>query len=322
MRKLAIPLIVLIALAGIALYASAFIVKQGEKALVLQLGEIVQEDVNPGLHFKVPFISRTYVFDTRIRTMDGDDETVIVRGDARIGQNDQAPLDVDYYINWQITDVKKFYQSTGGDIRIAENLMTQRANKALKEQFGRRNIQQVVSDTVKPADEADQAGQVNATQTSAAQIQAENEEKSFAEEVADYANENLGVRVSDVRVERIDLPKSIIDTVYERMVSAWEEQSEAITADGERRAIKIRAETKRKAIEIKAKAQKRAEELRGKADADAAKTYADVYNQDPEFYRFYRSLIAYEKSLTNGDNVLVLEPDSEFFDYLKSSGKR
>lgn len=304
MRKLALPLLVLAVLAGVLLYFSAFIVKQNERGLVLELGRIAQEDVPPGLHFRIPFISTVYIFDTRIRTMDGDDETVIVRGDERIGQNDQAPLDVDYYINWQIENVKIYYQSTGGEWTIAEDLMTQRANKALKEQFGRRNIQQVVSETLVE---------------DAAEDTAEAGSESLYAEVAAYALENLGVKVLDVRVERIDLPESIIDTVYTRMESAWEEQSEAIRADGERRAIKIRAETERAAIGIIAKAERKSEEIRGAADALAAEIYAKVYNEDPEFYRFYRSLLAYEKSLANGDNVLVLEPDSDFFRYLQTS---
>lgn len=295
MRKLAIPLLVILALLAITVYSSVYVVKQHERGLVLQLGKIVQEDVQAGLHFRVPFITTLHIFDTRVRTLDGDKETVIVRGDARIGQNDQAPLDVDYYINWQINNTRQFYQSTGGETDVAEELMTQKTNKILKDSLGEKSIQDVVSDTRSELI------------------------VKLSDEVLTYATKELGVTVLDVRVERIDLPEAITATAFERMEQAWEEQSAATRADGASRAIAIRAEANRNAQVIKAKAEGTAQEILGAGEATAAATYADAYNRDPEFYRFYRSLQAYEKSLTNGDNVLVIKPDSEFFRYLNSS---
>lgn len=295
MRKFALPLLVLLLLGVILLYSSFFVVRENQEAIVLELGEIVQEQVPPGLHFKKPFISTVHRFDTRVRTLDGAKQRVIVLGNAEIDQNDNMPLEVNYYINWQIADTKAFYLSTGGRPDQAEVLMMQRGNKVIRDSFGGKNIQEVVSDRSSEL--------IN----------------TLAEDVSSYASRELGIRVTDARVERIDFPSSILAKTYETMESAWAEQAEAIRANGASQAIAILAAANKNAEVTKAEAVGNAEVIKGEGEASAAGIYANAFGQDPEFYEFYRSLKVYENSLANGDSVLVLKPDSKLLQYLLSS---
>ena len=252
-------IIVLVGIIAI-LWSTVFFVKETERAMVFQLGEIKRDDLKPGLHLMIPFINNVRKFDARILTMDAQPERFLT--------SEKKNVEVDFFVKWKIQDVKRYYKASLGDRARAEARITQIVKDELKNQFGIRTIQQAISG------ERDE-------------IMSTLEVKSQA--LADQ----LGIKLVDVRISRIELPTQVSDSVYERM----------------------RAERKRTVII--AEAYKKAETERGLGDAKSAKIYANAYNKDPEFYSFTRSLNAYIQTFQGKNDVLVVEPDSEFFKYFK-----
>ena len=264
---------------------SLFVVKQTERAVMLQFGEIVQADIQPGIHVKIPWVNTVRKFDGRILTEDSPQQRFLTL--------EQKFLEVDSFAKWRIKDVRQFYVSTGGDIAIAGSRLAERINDGLRDQIGARNLQEVV------AGERDQlmlALTVELNETTVA---------------------DLGLEVIDVRVKRIDLPDDVRQSVYDRMITERNREAQDHRSRGEELAIGIRADAERQAIIYGAEAYRDAEQIRGQGDAQATGIYADAYNKDPEFYAFTRSLNAYRKTFSSKADVLLLDPDSDFFRYLK-----
>jgi len=264
---------------------SLFVVKETERAVMLQFGELVNDDIPPGLHVKFPWVNTVRKFDARIQTEDSLPERFLTL--------EQKALEVDSYAKWRIIDVSQFYVSTRGDVRTAGNLLAQRINDGLRDQIGSRNLVEVV------AGERDQL---------MLDLTAELNESTAAD---------IGIEVIDVRVKRIDLPDDVRSSVYDRMITERNREAQALRSFGEELAIGIRADADRQSVIFEAEAYRDAERIRGEGDATATAIYADAYTQDPEFYAFTRSLNSYRETFNSKSDVLLLDPDSDYFKYLK-----
>jgi membrane protease subunit HflC len=281
MSKLFIPLGAVLAL---LIYSSAFVVNQWEMALKLRLGEIARTDYEPGLHWLIPIWNNVKTFDGRIQTMDSRPERFLTF--------EKKDVIVDYFAKWRIANVAQFFRTTGGDEAKTARLLQERINTSLRDEFGKRTVQEVIS--------GERA-----------------EIMMLLTKDADSKAAELGVEILDVRVKQIDLPPEVSDSVYQRMRAERERVARDLRAKGAEEAEKIRANADRQKVVIIADAYRKSEELRGEGDGKAAEIYANAYNQDQEFYAFYRSLNAYKNSFNNRGDVLVLEPNSDFFRYLK-----
>ncbi len=270
---------------GLVIYASTFIVYQWETALRLRLGEIVQTDYQPGLHVMIPVLNSVMKFDRRIQTLDSRPERFLTI--------EKKDVIVDSYTKWRIADVAQFFRSTGGSPGKTARLFSERINTSLRNEFGKRTIQEVVSG---------ERSEIMDLLTKEVDLQ---------------ANE-LGVEIVDIRVKRIDLPPEVSENVYDRMRSERERVAKDLRAQGAEAAEKIRADADRQRTVILAEAYRTSEELRGAGDAKAAETYAQAYEKNADFYGFYRSLTAYRKVFDQGGDMMVLQPDSEFFRYFNN----
>ncbi len=282
-----VMLIVILVLAGLLLVsASTFIVREQDQAIRVQFQSIVGQDFEPGLHFKVPFVDNIIKFDRRVITRKYDGEQFLT--------SESQVLTIDYYIKWQILDADQFYQATtGGDEGRAESLIGARIQDGIKNAVARRTLKEIVT-----SDRQQVTGEFMA--------------------LASESLLNLGIRLIDVRVQRIDLQDDVAARVFESMKQNFEGIARTQRGEGDREAQIIRSEAERKRTEIIATANANAQKIRGEGDAAAAALYAAAYNRNPEFYSFYRSLQAYRNSLGREGDVLVVSPDSEFFRYLKS----
>lgn len=268
---------------------SIFTVDERERAIVFRFGEIVQADPregNPGLRFKKPFINNVRKFDARIQTMDSEPQLFLTV--------EKKNLLVDSFVKWRLSDVYLYYTKLQGSKDNTRNRLGQRVNDSLRQEFGRRTVQNVVSgDRVQIMDLVRQ--QVN-------------------EEM-----EGLGVEVLDVRLKRVDLDPEVSERVYARMEAERSRVAKELRAEGSELAEQIRADADRQRAVLVAEARRQAEEIRGRGDAQATAIYADAYGQDRDFYQFYRSLSAYDNTFADPSNLLVVEPNSEFFKFFKQS---
>lgn len=281
-------LIVALLLVGVLLVSSsAFVVKETEKAVLLRFGEVVRSDYEPGLYFKLPLVHTLRKFDARIQTVDS--------SPVRMLNSENKFMVVDSYAKYRIFNAKRFYVATRGNERNAVRLLAEQINDRLRDQFGVRNLHEVVSG------ERDE-------------LMAD-----ITKNLNKVAQDRFGLEVIDVRVKRIDLPPEVSESVFQRMRAGRELEARDHRAKGQEAAERIRANADRQVVEIKAKAQRKAEELRGEGDATAAAIYAGAFSKDPEFYRFTRSLKAYQQSFDDRADMLLVEPDSDFFRYLKDS---
>lgn len=271
---------VLLALLG---WNSLYIVAQTEKAVLLKFGKIVEADVPPGLHLKIPMVNQVRKFDGRLLTLDSPTQRLLTL--------EKKAVMVDAYAKWRVADTERFYTATSGLKQIADDRLSQRLVAALSNQFGRKSLHDVV------------AGERDGLM---AEITAS---------LNKMAQKELGIEVLDVRVKAIDLPKEVYASVFDRMRSEREREAREHRAKGRELAEGVRADADRQKRVILAEAYRSAEETRGEGDAKAAATYAKAYSQDAEFYAFYRSLKAYRESFSSKDDVLVLDPSSEFFRY-------
>ena len=272
-------------LLGLLFFSSIYIVSEKERAVLLRFGEIQQADIGPGLHFKVPIVNTARRFEARIMNLD-------IRKERFITSEDQF-LEVDSYIQWRISDTQKYYQSTsGGQKEVAQNVLANRVNDGLRSEFGQRTQNEVVSG------ERDQLMKV------------------IKDRVNLVAKEQLGIEVVDVRVKGIDLPEDVSENVFRQIRTEREKEAQERRARGQEQAEIIRADADRQKIVIEANGYREAEAIRGDGDAEAARIYANAYSKDPEFYAFMRSLRAYEDAFSSGSDVLLLEPDNDFFKYL------
>ena len=264
---------------------SLFVIKQTERAVMLQFGEIVQPDIQPGLHVKIPWVNTVRKFDGRILTEDSPQQRFLTA--------EQKFLEVDSYAKWRIKDVRQFYVSTGGDTAVAGRRLSERINDGLRDQIASRTLVEVV------AGERDQLMLA---------LTAELNETTVAD---------LGVEIIDVRVKRIDLPDDVRQSVYDRMITERNREAQDHRSRGDELAIGISADAERRAVIYRAEAYRDAEQIRGEGDAQATRIYAEAYSKDPEFYAFTRSLNAYRATFSSKGDILLLDPDSDFFKYLK-----
>ncbi len=270
-------------------YSSIFVVDERQKALVLQFGQVRAVKEDPGLAFKLPFIQQVVRYDDRILSLDTMPLEVTPLDDRR--------LVVDAFARYRIINVVQFRQAVGtGGILTAEGRLERILNAALREVLGSVNSNAVLS-----ADRIELMTRI----TDAAKIE----------------SKGLGIEIVDVRIKRADLPNQNLAATFRRMQAERERMAADERARGQEAAQIVRAEADRKSVEIVSGAKKEAEIIRGKADALTTKIFADAFGRDPEFYAFTRSLMAYEQSMTGANTTMVISPDSEFFDYIKESGK-
>lgn len=264
--------------------STLYVVSEFERGVKLQFGKLVEADIQPGLHVKVPFVDNVRIFDARILTVDAQPASFFTVEKKR--------LIVDSYAKWRIANVETYYKATGGVESVAQNRLANRVNNGLRNQFGTRTLHEVVS------------GERDLLM------------KNITDELNATVLDSLGIEVVDVRVKRIDLPQEVSSQVFRRMTAERDKEARELRSTGKERAEKIRASADReRTIEV-ANAYRDAEELRGQGDAKAASVYAAAYQQDPEFYSFMRSLNAYKSAFSNKGDIMLVEPDSDFFKYL------
>ncbi|HAZ78853.1 MAG TPA: protease modulator HflC [Porticoccaceae bacterium] len=282
---LKVVVVFLVILVGVS--NTLYVISEVERGVTLRFGEMIEADIKPGLHVKVPFIDDVRRFEARILTVDAQPESFFTV--------EQKRLIVDSYAKWRISDVETYYKSTGGIERVAENRLAKRVNDGLRNQFGTRTLHEVVS------------GERDMLM------------KNITDELNRTVLTSLGIEVVDVRVKRIDLPQEVSDPVFRRMTAERNKEAQELRSTGKEKAEKIRASADRERTIELANAYRDSEELRGEGDAEAARIYADAYQQDPEFYSFMRSLNAYKSSFSNKGDIMIVEPDSAFFKYLNQS---
>ena len=265
--------------------STLFVVSEFERGVKLRFGKLIEADIQPGLHIKVPFIDDVRIFDARILTVDAQPASFFTIEKKR--------LIVDSYAKWRIANVEAYYKATGGVESVAHNRLANRVNTGLRNQFGTRTLHEVVS------------GERDLLM------------KNITDDLNRTVLDSLGIEVIDVRVKRIDLPQEVSGPVFRRMTAEREKEARELRSTGKEKAEKIRAAADRERTIELANAYRDAEELRGEGDAEAAKIYASAYQGDPEFYSFVRSLNAYKQSFSNKGDIMLVEPDSDFFKYLK-----
>lgn len=281
--------LILLALGVMVVGNSFFTVDERERVLLFQLGEIRGSDFEPGLHFKIPFVQSVSRFEKRLLTLDNQTESFLTV--------EKKNVDVDFFVKWHIVDTTAYYRATGGQELVAMDRLSAIVNPGLRAEFGSRTVREVVS------------GERNEILDAL--------EKMIKDKVAD-----LGIEIVDVRVKRVDLPADVSDSVYQRMRAERTRVASDLRARGAEEAERLRASADREAKITVANAYRDSEVLRGEGDAKAADIYASAYGADAEFYRFYRSLNIYRDAFATPDNVLVLEPTGELFDYFKSDSKK
>ena len=284
LRTLIIPILVVTV---IAISQSVYVVKETERAVKLEFGAVVEADVEPGLHFKIPIVNSVTKFDARILTLDAAPQSYLT--------SEKKALTVDSFVKWRVSDVEKYYTTTGGDEERLRRLLIQRVDAGLRNEFGSRTVNEVVSG------ERDELMDKLTLQLNS------------------IALDELGVEVIDLRVKKIDLPPEVSDSVYNRMRTERERLAKELRAQGNEVAEKIRATADKEKTIILADAYRQAEEIKGNGDAIATSTYADAYSKDPEFYDFTRSLKAYQSTFGSKSDILLINPDSDFFKYLDDS---
>jgi membrane protease subunit HflC len=273
----------------VVLSMSMFIVDQRQTAIVLQLGEMLRVESTPGLKWKIPLMQNVRYFDSRILTVDSSEPELFITAEKK-------NVLVDYFVKWRIVDVKQYYISVGGDETRAKIRLMQTVNSIMREEFGKRTIHEVVS------------GEREKIMT-------------VLREKTDADARKIGVQVLDVRLKRVDFPPEISDSVYRRMEAERKRVANELRASGAAEGEKIKADADKQREVILAEAYREAQKTKGEGDAKASATYAAAFGRNAEFYAFYRSLEAYKQSFKNKSDVMVLDPSSAFFKYLKGSAK-
>ena len=274
----------------ILLSLSVFVVDQRQNAIVFQLGEVSSVKTKPGLYFKTPLMQNVRFFDSRIQTLDSTEPELYITAEKK-------NVMVDFFVKWRITDVKQFYISVSGDMNRAQTRLMQTVNAALREEFGKRTIHEVISG------DRDQIMQ-------------------DVREKTDADAKKIGIQVLDVRLKRVDFPPEISDSVYRRMDAERKRVANELRATGNAESEQIRADADRQRQVILADAYRKAQKIKGEGDAKATDIYAAAFGKNPEFYAFYRSLDAYKQSFKSKNDMMVIDPSSAFFKYLKGAGKQ
>jgi len=287
--------IAIIALLLVLAVSSVFVIYEGQRGIVFQFSKIKRDSATdqmkvyePGLHFKIPFIESVRKLDARIQTLD--------EAPDRFVTSEKKDLMVDSFVKWRIVDFSTYYLRTSGSVDNARALLKQKVNNGLRTEFGTRTIKEIVS--------GDRDSIMQKALNSASSSRAD-----------------LGIEVVDVRIKAINLPTEVSNSIYDRMRAERTAVAKEHRSQGQEQAEIIRATIDAKVTIMLAEAQKDAYMVRGEGDAEAAKIYANTYEKDAEFYRFYRSLEAYEKSFNSKNDIMVIKPDSDFFHYLKDGSK-
>ncbi len=281
-----IKILIFAAVITVGAYFSLFTVKQYEQAVLFKFREIQQSDFKPGLHAMVPLVNIARKFEKRLLNLDQEPQRFLTQ--------EKKDVIVDYYVKWRIMDIEKFYTATRGDVLYANGLLAQRINRALRDEFGERTVQQVVA--------GERTEILNVVLSSTAS-----------------SLDELGISVVDVRTKRIDLPSEVSNSVYARMRAERNRVAKDFRARGSEAAERITANADKERAIILANAYRDAEIIRGEGDALATETYAAAYNKNGEFYSLYRSLNAYQNSFSSGSDILLIEPKSDFFRYFNSA---
>jgi len=287
MKFLAGIIVVIAVLLG---FNSAYVVHEGQSALVLQFGRIVRTGDTPGLHFKLPLIQQAILFDNRILTLEAQPE--------RYFTSEKKSVNVDFYVKWRIADNSVYYRATAGAELQAANRLSPIVKDALRFEFNARTLQELIA-----------GGRKDITER-------------VRKQTDNAARKSLGIAVVDVRIKRIDLPDEVSESVYKRMRAERSQLANELRYTGKQAADTIQADADRQSRVIQADAERDGAKIRGEGDAQAAAIYAQSYGQDPEFFAFYRSLGAYRKSFDDGKGVLVLKPDSEFLKYFNDGASK
>jgi membrane protease subunit HflC len=284
--KSSISILLLLALVLVG-SSALFVVKETERAILLRFGEVQEADLAPGLHFKIPFVNTVRKFDARILTITADAQSFLTL--------EQKALVVDSFAKWRIVDVVKFYTAVSGDEFQANQRLADRINSGLRDKFGERDLQEVVS----------------------------GERDLLMDEITRDLNltvgDELGIEVIDVRVKQIELPADVRTSVYERMASERQREAQQLRSRGSELAIGIEADADRQEAVLLVEAYRDAERIRGEGDALAASTYAEAFSKDEEFYAFTRSLNSYRESFSNKGDIMLIDPKSEYFKYMRGS---
>ncbi|MBV1776072.1 protease modulator HflC [Burkholderiaceae bacterium DAT-1] len=291
MQKLMSSLIGIL-FAGLLLSACVFTVDQRQYAVVFQMGEMVRVVKEPGLQFQLPFVQNVRYFDKRIMTLDGGMAQRFITAEKK-------SVLVDSYVKWQIVDVEQFYRSVGTSVKQANDRLMRTLNDALRAEFGKQTVQDVISGK-------------------------RDDVMAMVRAVANADAGKIGVKIVDVRLKRVDFPEEISAAVFDRMVSERKTVAAQLRAEGMAEQTQIRAEADRKREVIIADAYQKAQEIIGEGDARASAIYADAFGKNPEFYAFYRSMDAYQKTFKSKSDVIVLDPSSAFLKYMrdpKAGGK-
>ncbi len=287
---LANSLKILVPVVAFLTWSAVFTVDERQEAILFQFGEIIESDYEPGIHFKIPFINNVRKFDNRILTIDQKPERFLTQ--------EKKDLIVDSYVKWRITDVVQYFKTTQGDELTAGRLLYENINNGLRDEFGKRSIQEIIS--------GDRTHIM----------------KLMTQQASERAK-TLGIEVVDVRVKKVDYPERVSNSVYQRMRAEREREARDFRSKGHEASERIQADADRQRSILLAESYRDSEIARGEGDARATEIYAQAFNKDREFYKFTRSLTAYQKTFSNPGDVILLEPDSEFFHYFKDpTGKK
>lgn len=287
--------ILLIVVTLIAASSMLFVVDQRETALVLAFGEVKRDAegnpvvYSPGLHFRTPFVDTVRRIDSRVQNLEGQPDRIVTL--------EKKDVIVDSFVKWKVADVARFYLSTNGDLRRADELLERKVDSGIREEFGKRAVRDLVSK--------------DREETMGSLLQA------VKKDAAD-----LGVEIVDIRIKQINLPEQVSESVFRQMRAERQQKATELRSDGEKRANIIRSQTDANVKILLAQSDQESRRIRGEGDALAAKIYADVYQRNPEFYSFLRSLDAYKATFNSQQDVMVLNPDSDFFKYLKNKNGR
>jgi membrane protease subunit HflC len=289
MRRASVILLVGVIVAALLFSMSVYVVDQRKAAIKFQLGEVISVQTQPGLYFLVPFVQNVRLYDTRIQTMEPHDPERFLTAENR-------NVLVDSFVKWRVIDVRQYYVSVNGDAFLAEARIAQTVNDAMRAEFARHTVHDVVS----------------------------GERDKIMAVVSKRVDEDLhriGVAIVDVRLKRVDFVPEISSDVYRRMESERKRVANELRATGQAESEKIKADADRQRQVIVAEAYRDAQRVKGEGDAQASRIYAEAYGRDAEFYSFYRSLEAYRQSMHTKSDVMILDPSSDFFKYLKSPGR-
>lgn len=287
MNARSIVALAILALLAMLASSSLYLVNETQRAIRLKFGEVVETDIKPGLHIKIPVYNTVRLFDTRLQTLDG--------SPSRYLTGDRKGVIVDSFVQWKIVNVTRYYEATAGDEQVSMRLIAPRVDESLRNEFGRRTLVEIVSE------------------------QRDELMSRPIEELNRALRDSMGIAILDIRVKQIDLPSEVSSSVYERMRTERQREAREYRAQGQEQSERIRAAVDRGREVILATADRDANILRGEGDAEATAIYAQAYNQDRELYSFLRSMEAYRSSFNNKQDILVVSPKSEFFRYLDNS---